>query len=521
MPREFVEFQTDLGMQIRERVAKDCRFPEALSTEWSLRGAKVTFYQNGWLAYLAPQSDASGAARRYFVVELGWRNRKPKRIIPIANVSGAVDRVNRHLKLNVRKENLIDYLSFYYAFTPKEATSEAGERVTAQFAVPISADDVVIEPSQIDKRRASQSTVLCDERCLAMGAVWHFLDPTTHAQFVPRRFKRRKLPYFFRITARLPVQLENALFAVDVKVTELSGTPTLSNIELLYQGALRPPLTSSSIGLALPDWIARKELWRRIAKFAGEFARMIVRRAGLTLSWSVTLFFAYLWGLSALFPILEILDVNFLRRHLEWLSGTLGLQAWPATLAQLTGVALIAFLLHVYYLTSADKMFNWLFWVCPKRWEKTLERLLTPRLERHDRELIAQDTFRKRALLALRLLVFWTAYAVLAFASLQIAANIAANNQDAAAGEIVGTLVKQAAINVPLIAYFMLRLPQFFGPLDPVGQHLVSAWILICFQIVMALVIIKGIYRVWVFTKEASPNAFYRKLIYPRGSKRR
>jgi hypothetical protein len=166
-------------------------------------------------------------------------------------------------------------------------------------------------------------------------------------------------------------------------------------------------------------------------------------------------------------------------------------------------------------------MFNWLFWVCPKRWEKTLERLLTPRLERHDRELIAQDTFRKRALLALRLLVFWTAYAVLAFASLQIAANIAANNQDAAAGEIVGTLVKQAAINVPLIAYFMLRLPQFFGPLDPVGQHLVSAWILICFQIVMALVIIKGIYRVWVFTKEASPNAFYRKLIYPRGSKRR
>ena len=131
--------------------------------------------------------------------------------------------------------------------------------------------------------------------------------------------------------------------------------------------------------------------------------------------------FAYLWALSALFPILEIFESGFLRRHLEWLSGTLGLEAWPATLAKLTGIALIAFLLHIYYLTSVDKMFNWVFRLCPKRWERHLEKLLTPRLEKHDRDLIAQDTFRKRALLALKLLLFWTTYTVLAFSSLQIA----------------------------------------------------------------------------------------------------
>jgi hypothetical protein len=393
--------------------------------------------------------------------------------------------------------------------------------VSSQFAVPIDAGDVVTETWDGGEHRADLSTAACDERCLALGAVWHFLDPRTHARFVPRRFKRKKLPYFFRITARFAVQLDNALFAVDVKVTELTGTPVLSNIELLYQGALRQPPMRSSVGLDLPDWVARKEFWRRVARRAAELGREVMRRTGLTLSWTVTLLFAYLWGLSALFPILEMLEANFLRRHLEWLNGTLGLDAWPATLAKLTSIALVAFLLHIYYLTSVDKMFNWIFRLCPKRWEKYLAKLMTPRLEKHDRELIAQDTFRKRALLAVRLLIFWTAYAVLAFASLQIAANIMANHQGASAAEIVGTLLKQAAINVPLIAYFMLRLPQLFGSLDPVGQHVLNTWILLCFQIVMAGVIIKGIYRMWVFTKEASPNAFYRKLVYPRGKKLR
>src|SRR2546421_7966991 len=140
---------------------------------------------------------------------------------------------------------------------------------------------------RVGESRTTLSRVTCDEQCLALGAVWHFLDPRTHARFVPRRFKRKKLPYFSRITARFAVQLDNALFAVDVKVTELTGKPALSNIELLYQGALSPPPTLPSIGLPLPDWVARKEFWRRSGQRAVEFARMIVRRAGLALSWTV------------------------------------------------------------------------------------------------------------------------------------------------------------------------------------------------------------------------------------------
>jgi hypothetical protein len=519
MARDFVEFQGDLDRQIRERLARDCRFAQGRSPEWGLRGAKLAFYQNAWLAFVAPHRDDAEVQRRYFVVDLGKRGRKPRRLIPIANAAGSIDRVNRELRLKIGETSLIDYLNFYYAFTPKEDTGEGGQPVSSQFAVPMDAGDIVMEATAAPDVRAGAGLAQCDERCLALGAVWHYLDPKTHGRFIARRFRRKKLPYFFRVTARLSVQLHNALFAVDVKVPELTGTPALSNIELLYQGALTPPHAIPATSLPQPDWIARKEFWRRMGRRAAEFSARLVRRAGLALSWTVTALFAYLWGLSAAFPILEMFEIGFLRRHLEWLSGTLGLEAWPATLARLTIIALVAFLLHVYYLTSADKMFNWILWVCPKRWEKTVERILTPRLEKHDRDLIAQDTFRKRALLALRLLVFWTAYAVLAFASLQIATNITESSQQTSATDIVGTLMKQAAINVPLIAYFMLRLPDLFGSLDPVGQHVLSTWVLLCFQLVMAGIILKGIYRVWVFTKEASPNAFYRKLIYPKGKR--
>ena len=101
MPREFVEFQADLERQVRERLAKECRFSEARSQEWILRGSKVTFYQNAWLAYLAPRQETE-AERRYFVIDFGKRNRRPRHVIPIANASGAIDRVNRELQAQGR-----------------------------------------------------------------------------------------------------------------------------------------------------------------------------------------------------------------------------------------------------------------------------------------------------------------------------------------------------------------------------------------------------------------------------------
>jgi hypothetical protein len=138
--------------------------------------------------------------------------------------------------------------------------------------------------------------------------------------------------------------------------------------------------------------------------------------------------------------------------------------------------------------------------------------ILAVRVARRDRELIAQDTYRKRVLWALRHLIYWTAYIILAFASVQIALNDIYGAQNAAAARIVLTLFEQAAINIPLILYVLVRVPGLINNLDPVAEGVLNWQLLFWFHAAMVLIVIKGIYRVWTFTVDASPHAFYRRL---------
>ncbi len=184
------------------------------------------------------------------------------------------------------------------------------------------------------------------------------------------------------------------------------------------------------------------------------------------------------------------------------------------TLLQLTILAIAAFLSIVFYLTSMDKIFNLVFKLLPRSWERWLAKVFNPRMDRRDRDLIAVDTFRKRASMALRLLVLWTGYAVLAFASLQIAINLIFAEQKASSVEILWSLSKQAALNVPIVVYAIIRFPWLFGGIRPVEEGILNPTLLLAFHTVMAVVIVKGVLRIWVFTKEATPRAFYRRLLY-------
>ena len=114
--------------------------------------------------------------------------------------------------------------------------------------------------------------------------------------------------------------------------------------------------------------------------------------------------------------------------------------------------------------------------------------------------------------MAIRLLAWWTTYVVLAFASVQMALVGMGFEQAASPEMIVLALWKQAALNVPLIVYVMVRHPWLFGTLDPSGAGLLNGTLVFFFHLAVAAIILKGIYRIWVFTKEASPRAFYRKL---------
>lgn len=309
------------------------------------------------------------------------------------------------------------------------------------------------------------------------------------------------------------------MFAADFRVLTAAGVPTLSNPEVLYESdALRRPKVLPQQTLPLPRYILRKEWWLAIKRSVNARAAELVRRVRLGLSWIATIVFACFLALSALFPIVEILRLDWLRRFLAWVGLHIGLEGWPMTLFGLSTISIAAFLWIIYYTANIDKIFNWIFRLTPRRWEERLARRLNPLIARYDRDLIAQDTFRKRAWMAIRLLAWWTGYVVLAFASVQMALNGMEAEQTGAAEGIVLSFCKQAALNVPLIVYVMVRHPWLFGSLDPSGAGILNGTLVFFFHLAVAAIIMKGIYRIWVFTKEASPRVFYRKLHRPRAN---
>src|SRR5438128_376073 len=123
MGRKFVEFPAELDLVIRGHIADYCSFSDAVSTETTqLLGTPVSFYARTWLAYLQPGS----GDRLFFLVQMRRRGNKVKCLIPIANSEGSLDRANRELKLALNPQNVIDYLNFYYAFSPKEDPVPSG-----------------------------------------------------------------------------------------------------------------------------------------------------------------------------------------------------------------------------------------------------------------------------------------------------------------------------------------------------------------------------------------------------------
>ena len=507
MGREFVEFPAALDGQIRAHVASYCNYPQATSPEATeLRGTPLSFYARSWLAYLEPK--VGQTSRYYFLVQVGWRGQKLQSVIPIANAMGAIDRANRELKLSLKPSNVIDYLNFYYSFTPKDDPLVPGK---TQFAAPRAFSDLVFKEQPT--AAADQGQSVCKEECLALGAVWHYLDPKDRRNFAVLRCKSRKLPVA-RISGRACVQLENAVFAADFRLPAATGVPVLSNPELLYESeAVEPPEELPGRLLPIPSYILRREKWLRLKNWINSKAANLVRHTGLVLSWVATIAFLALAGLSVTFPVFEAFELARLRTLLEWISDRLGLQGWPTALFGLTTISILTVVWLMYYRANIDKVFNWMLRLCPRSWQRRLANRLDPLIEKHDRDLIAQDTFFKRARLALRLLTISTIYMVLAFASLQIALDVPPPaSQSVVAWTTIWNFGKQAALNVPLIVYVMVRHPKLFGPLDPSEILMLDEKLVFLFHLAMAAIIIKGVYRIWIFTKEASPRVFYRKL---------
>lgn len=513
MESEYGQFPADLEVLVRRHLKKDCKLAEADDPEKTrLRGRQVKFYRNAWLGFVEREERGVPSDRRYFLTRPRARR---NRIIPIANVAGSVDRVNRRFKLQLTRDNVADYLNFYYSFTPKDdpMLSHLPGGAT-QFAVPRSVADLRFEKAEkpLSSPQSASRGPSCTEECLVRGAVWHFLDRRRHEVVAPLRYKKRPVSPF-KASGRIPVQFRHAVFASDFKVPETTGVPVLSNIELLYQSnALKEPDVLPSGCLTIPKSIVRKELWEAIRHKAKRISAGLGSTVVQVLWFVFIVLLLYFWGCIALFSVGEWREWEWVRDHFQRWSGVLGWADWPTTAFWWAVVAIFTFLWAIVLTTHRDKVFNWIFRLCPKGLQPWMAGLLNHFVTRWDAALTAQNTFSKRVWWSAIHLVPWAVYLVFAFASLQILWDLMEGQQPRPAPLIAQTLLVQAGLNLPFVTFMLIQVFGLGRWLDPVIEGVLDYPLLGLFQIAMGLVVFGGLYRVWVFTVEASPYTFFRRL---------
>jgi hypothetical protein len=170
--------------------------------------------------------------------------------------------------------------------------------------------------------------------------------------------------------------------------------------------------------------------------------------------------------------------------------------------------------------THRDKIFNWIF-LSPRRIQPWIVGGLDHFVTRWDEVMTAQHTFGKRAWWSAIHLVIWGTYLIAAFTSLQILSDLTEAQSIRPPLLIAAMLVVQALINLPFIAFALIQGLKLVDWVNPVAEGILDALVVWAFQIAMGFVVLKGLYRVWSYTVEASPYTFFRRMRAQSTKKRR
>jgi hypothetical protein len=214
MANEFEALPANLESLVRKYIVGKLRFAAAATTATSrVLARRIPFYSNAWLGYLelAGSDNAPEPVRYFFVAQ---QRRKKIHLVPVTTGPGYVQRANRELGLRLTRANIVQYLNFYYSFTPKDDAMLARlGRGPTQFAVPRTFSEITFNATdQLELADLAE----CSAECLARGAVWHFLDEATHERVTPLRLRDKQSV----VSGRLPIQFRDALFATDFRVAK-------------------------------------------------------------------------------------------------------------------------------------------------------------------------------------------------------------------------------------------------------------------------------------------------------------
>ena len=459
----------------------NCRF--TFKGNYRLTGDPVSFYGDVLLCELALDSGtyfSNGRKRKelsttavfYFLFRP-----EDEVLIPLTGGEGDILLANRWLGLNLQDDaQRLDYAHFYYAFAltgkPPQFTNVPRRLSELRFKKPVT-----------------------EQRIWGIyGAMWRFLVDANTLD-VRVHFEPRGSFWRARHRAHLPMQIGSDLFDVDLKIWNGDGHVSYRKTGLIYRDealAEEPRERPGKIGR--PRYVSRGEwlltLYQNFRTAINQAAYLAVFALFLLASAVALALPLDLWG----FPFVRIL--------LDLAGGVIGIGDWTAWLGVASLYCIAYFALTTLLILDVETLRNSLLTWSPRFKDSRLNEVLYAMVIRGR---IVENGYRRglmrRIRAAVSWLIVWTAYLVFVFTSLQTSLRPQLAADPKALTDVMQVFAEQAALYVPVVFYYVGR-----KSLDPAKLALVSFWILLAFQLIMGLLVIRRIHRYWSSTAASRLN---------------
>ena len=462
----------------------NCRF--TFEGDYRLTGELVPFYGETLLCQLVLEAGCSltsGRRRRqelpvpatfYFLYKAGVGD---EILIPLTGGEGDLLLAKRWLGLSLQDdEQRLHYVRFYQAFARTKRPPEFRN-------VPRSLHELSFDKPVTEQRMWG-----------IYGAMWRFLvnDKTLAVRV---HFEPRGLHWRARQRAHLPMQFGNELHDVDLKIWDRDGHVTYNKTGLIYRDA-----ALAEKGEGRPGTIGRPRYVRRSEGLLA-FYRNFRTSINQALYLLATTLFLIATAIGLLFP-LEIWGIVVVRPALEQAAALTGLGNWAtwlmAACLYCIGYFVFTTLLILDLETLRDALLTW----STKFKGSALEEFLYAQIVKGRRvENGYRRGFLRRMRVAATWLVVWTAYIVCTFTSLQVSFRPWLADNAKMLGDVLQVFAEQAALYVPVVFYYVGR-----KSLEPERLVLVSFWVLVAFQLIMGLLVIRRIHRFWASTARANAS---------------
>jgi hypothetical protein len=462
-----------LRRAIAAHLKQNCQFE--FDGECELRGDPLAFYEDTLLCELmcAPGTRIRSGRRRqqievtrsfYFL----FKNVAGDEVlIPLTGDRGDILLANRWLNRRLDgDEQRLDYARFFYAFARTE--------------VPPCFHNVPRRMAEVRFARPASETQIWG----VYGAMWRFLDPA-RLLHVRVAFERRGLPWRTRHQAHLPLQIGNEIFDVDLKIWADDGQITYRKAELVYRDqALAAEPQERPGKIVLPRYVKWGERLVTLCENAKAHIYQAIYLATTSLfivasaiALAVT---ASVWG----------------QRLLHLTAETIGFGNWATWLMIACFYCITYFALTTLLILDAEKVRNGL-----RMWSRRfagswIDQVLHGWiLKRRRRDSGFRHDLWRRIVMAVFLLAFWTAYLVVVFTSLQVAFRPQLASDVQAMLEVMRVLAEQALLYIPLVFYYVGR-----KWVDAEKHALIAPGIMVTFQFMMGLLVIRRVHRFWAGT---------------------